>query len=41
VFAVDDADMTLVSARVAELGDEGTVEVVRTLLAVPTGPTPP
>jgi hypothetical protein len=31
VFAIDDADTTLVSARVAEFGDEGTVEVVRTL----------
>ncbi len=41
VFAIDDADTTLVSARVAELGDEGTVEVVRTLTPVPTGLTPP
>jgi hypothetical protein len=34
VFAVDDADTALVSARVAEFGDDGTVAMVNTLTPV-------
>lgn len=36
VFAVDSADMSLVGARLAEFGDDGTVAAVRTLH--PPGP---
>jgi hypothetical protein len=41
VFAVDVADTMVVSARVAEFGDEGTVSEVHTLTPVMTGLTPP
>ena len=40
VFAVDGADMSLVGARLAEFGDDGTVAAVHTLHASDPGSQP-